>query len=81
MFLESITSNSFEKEYCVHAKLGFRNSACDVTVSFPSSLSREEKGDSSVAFGSTLLSGSNITAKYVLILSNHDIECINTDKR
>ena len=49
--------NSFEKECSVHAKSGFRNSACDITVSFHSSLSREEYRHSSVAFGSTLLLG------------------------
>ena len=32
----------------------------------------KNKGDSSVAFGSTIL---------FLMLSNHDIECINMDKR
>ena len=31
--------NLFEKEYSAHAKLGFGNSACDVTASFSSSMS------------------------------------------
>ena len=73
--------NSFEKGCSVHAKSGFRNSACDITVSFHSSLSREEYRHSSVAFGSTLYWESDITVKYVLMLSQHGIECISMDKR
>ena len=48
---------------------------------FPAQLVGKNPGDGSVAFGPTVLRGSSITVKYVFKLSNHDIECINMNKR
>ena len=66
------------KEYCVNDELGFGHSACDVTATFPSSLSQVS---SSFTIDSALAWLSNITMKYRLMILNHDIERVITDKR
>ena len=78
MFVRICCVSLLKKEYCVNDKLGFWFSACDVTATFPCSLSQ---GSSSFTIGSALRWLSNIAIKYRLMILNHGIEHTFTDIR
>ena len=78
MFVRIYQVNLFKSEYCINDELGFGHSACDVTATCPSSL---RQVSSSYTIGPARAWLSNITMENHLMILNHDVERIITDKR